>query len=86
MSQYRRDGHGFVILTRTLAKIARETMADIATPGDALGVVTEVGKRLITVDVGNPNAENYGENKYDVDQLSVPPDTFAYWQRQGYLD
>lgn len=77
---------GYVILTPALAKVARETGADIATPADSLGVIEKCGQKYARVSVGNPLADDYGTTRHEIGQLSVNPETVAYWRRQGYID
>lgn len=83
---YERDADGYIILTPELAKIARETLADVATPARSLGTIGKVKKGFAWVTVGNDLADDYGTTKYEISALSVNPDTVAYWGRQGYLD
>lgn len=80
------DKDGYVILTPTLARVARETLADVATPAGSLGVVSKVGKGFVYVDVSNLQADDVGDHRYELSQVSVNPDTVAYWRRQGYID
>lgn len=78
----------YITLTPALAKIARETLADVATPAGSLGVVSRVRNRkgTVSIDVANPLADDYGTHEYPMDRITVSPDTVAYWQRQGYVD
>lgn len=76
----------YVTLTPSLARVARETLADVATPTGSLGVVAKAGKKYVYVDVANVNAEDVGVHRYALADISVHPDTVEYWRRQGYID
>jgi hypothetical protein len=76
----------YIPLTYQLARIARETLADVATPSDSLGVVARAGKKYVDVTVSNLAADDVGTHRYPLADISVHPETVAYWRRQGYID
>jgi hypothetical protein len=80
------DKDGYVILTPALAKAARETTDDVATPAGSLGVIDRCGERYAYVNVSNPMADDVGTHRYEIGQLSVNPKSVAYWRQQGYID
>jgi hypothetical protein len=79
------DETGYIVLTPKLARIARETAADIATPAGSLGVIGKCGKRYAYVSVGNALADDYGTTRHEIGTLTVNPDTVEYWRRMGYV-
>lgn len=76
----------YITLTPALARIARETGADVSTPSGSLGVVAKAGRTHAVVDVGNSLADDFGSHRYPLTELSVYPGTVDYWRRQGYVD
>lgn len=79
------DQHGWLILTPELARVASETLDDVATPAESLGVVGGIDGDSATVSVGNQLADDYGDTVYRIDQLSVNPKTVDRWRARGYL-
>lgn len=80
------DSDGWwVTMTPTLARIARECLAEVATPGGSLGDLYRAGKRFAYVEVGNPLADDYGSHRFPIESLRISPRTIDYWRRQGYL-
>jgi len=85
-STYEKDADGYIILTPTLAKVARETLADVVTPGGSFGVVSKVKNGYVWVDVSSPQSDEVGDHQYEMSAVSVNPETVEYWRRQGYID
>lgn len=86
LDAYERDADGYIILTPKLAKVASQTLDDVATPAGSLGTIAKLRKGFAWVEVGNDLADDYGTTKHEISKLSVNPDTVEYWRRQGYLD
>lgn len=81
----RTDQHGWLILTPELARVASETLDDVATPAESLGVVGSIDGDFAVVSVGNQLADDYGDHRYALAQLSVNPVTVERWRARGYL-
>jgi hypothetical protein len=75
----------WVRLTARTAHVARETLADVATPTGSLGTLADLDDTHATVDVGNPLADDYGSTRHAIADLSVGRKTIDYWISRGYL-